>query len=261
MSDGPGEYAFRPIGFVRSPFTERAAAPRQAVVDGAEGVEGRIELEEGRGFEDALDGLEKWDRAWVVFVFHHNVEQGRGWRPKVQPPRAEEKIGVFATRSPHRPNPIGLSAVRIVRVEGLVVHVRDLDLLDGTPVLDLKPYVPYADAHPDARSGWLEARDPRPRWTVAWSGPALAQLAWLKERGVDLRGGIEAALSLGPQPHAYRRIRPVPGGLRLSHKEWRVDFTVDGATLNVVVLRSGYRAKQLETDAGLQLHREFVGAF
>ena len=206
-------------------------------------------------------GLDAWERAWVLFVFHRNVEQGRGWRPKVQPPRADAKVGVFATRSPHRPNPIGLSAVRIVRVEGLVVHVRDLDLLDGTPVLDLKPYVPYADAHPDARSGWLEARNPAPAWTVAWSGPALAQLVWLKERGVDLRANVEAALSLGPRPHAYRRIRPCPGGLRLSLKEWRVDFTVEGHVLSVVTLRSGYRPAQLASDASLHVHREFVAAF
>ncbi len=125
---------------MRSPFTERAEAPRQS--QRARGVEGRIELEPGQGFEDALAGLEAWDYAWVLFVFHQNVEQGRGWKPKVQPPRAEAKVGVFATRSPHRPNPIGLSAVKIVGVEGLVVHVRELDLLDGTPVLDLKPYVP-----------------------------------------------------------------------------------------------------------------------
>ncbi len=256
---GDGDYVFRPIGVVRSPFTERAAAPRQSVV--AQGVEGRIELQPGRGFEDALDGLGAWERAWVIFVFHHNVEQARGFRPKVQPPRAEQKMGVFATRSPHRPNPIGLSAVKIVRVEGLVVHVSDLDLLDGTPVLDLKPYVPYADAHPDARSGWLEARDPRPTWAVTFSGEALAQLSWLKERGVDLRAGLEAALSLGPQPHAYRRIRPFAGGLRLALKEWRADFTALGTTLHVATLRSGYRPRQLESDASLQLHRDFVAAF
>lgn len=254
-----GGYTFRPIGVVRSPFTERAEAPRQSSV--ARGVEGRIELEPGQGFEDALAGLEAWDYAWVLFVFHQNVEQGRGWKPKVQPPRANAKVGVFATRSPHRPNPIGLSAVKIVGVEGLVVHVRELDLLDGTPVLDLKPYVPYADAHPDARSGWLEPRDPGPAWTVAFSSLALAQLAWLMERGIDLRPSIEASLSLGPKPHAYRRIRPYAGGLRLALKEWRVDFAVEGATLTVLTLRSGWRPRQLESDPALHLHRDFVAAF
>ena len=254
-----GPFSFTPIGVVRSPFSERSQAPRQASV--AQGVMGRIELEPGHGFEDGLVGLDGWDYAWVLFVFHQNVEQGRGWRPKVQPPRAEAKVGVFATRSPHRPNPIGLSAVRVERVEGLTVHLRELDLLDGTPVLDLKPYVPYADAHPGARSGWLEVRDPRAAWTVAFEGPALAHLAWLDARGVTLRSGIEAALSLGPQPHAYRRIRPRAGGLRLALKQWRVDFTASGATLTVQALRSGYRAAQLEADASLTIHRDFVATF
>ncbi len=283
-------YSFSPIGVVRSPFVERVDAPRQASVargasdaagavgpsssageSGAAGARGWIELDAGRGFEDALVGLDGWEWVWVVFVFHRNVEQGRGFRPKVQPPRATSKVGVFATRSPHRPNPIGLSAVRIERVEGRVVHVRELDLLDGTPVLDLKPYVPYADAHPEARSGWLEVRDPRATWVVAFDPVAEAQLGWLQARAVTLRPAIEAALSLGPQPHAYRRIRPLPplaseGGarrLRLSLKAWRADFRVEGETLTVEAIRSGYRPAQLASagDASLDVHRDFVAAF
>jgi tRNA-Thr(GGU) m(6)t(6)A37 methyltransferase TsaA len=253
------QYLFEPIGVVRSPFTERAEAPRQAAA--ARDVPGRIELLPGRGFEDALEGLDGWEYAWVVFVFHRNVEEGRGWKPKVQPPRAEAKMGVFATRSPHRPNPIGMSVVRIARVEGLVVHVRDLDVLDGTPVLDLKPYVAYADAYPDAKSGWLEVRDPRVAWEVAFSPEATAELAWLEERGVDLRASITSVLALGPQPHAYRRIRKHGTGLRLALKEWRVDFTAEELRIVVHALRSGYRAKELATDAALTLHRDYEATF
>jgi tRNA-Thr(GGU) m(6)t(6)A37 methyltransferase TsaA len=252
-------FVFHPIGVVRSPFTERLQAPRQAAV--AEGVAARIELFAGHGYEDALSGLDAWEYAWVLFVFHKNVEEGRGWKPKVLPPRATEKHGLFATRSPHRPNPIGLSAVRIERVEGLTVHVRDVDLLDGTPVLDLKPYVAYADARPDARSGWLGATDPREPWTVEFGEHALAQLAWLRDRGVDLRAPIEASLALGPQPHAYRRIRRHGDGMRLSLKEWRVDFDVKGTRIVVQSLATGYRPKQLASDERLAVHREFVAAF
>ena len=251
------QYPFEPIGFARSPFAERMDAPRQA----PGGAPGRIELLPGRGFEDALEGLDAWDYAWVLFVFHENVEQGRGWRPKVQPPRSTEKHGVFATRSPHRPNPIGLSCVGIERVEGLVVHVRELDLLDGTPVLDLKPYVPYADARPDARSGWLDPRDPAPEWRVSFEREALAQLAWLASRGLELRPRIEAALALGPQPHAYRRIRRHADGFRLALKEWRIDFAAADSVISVHSIASGYRPRQLATDAGLALHRDFVAAF
>jgi tRNA-Thr(GGU) m(6)t(6)A37 methyltransferase TsaA len=255
----PGTFAFEAIGVVRSPFKERAAAPRQARV--AAGVEARIELFAGHGYEDALYDLDAWQYVWVLFVFHKNVEEQRGWKAKVLPPRATEKHGVFATRSPHRPNPIGLSAVRLVRIDGLVVHVRDVDLLDGTPVLDIKPYVPYADALPDAGSGWLGAGDPRAAWAVAFSENALEQLEWLRDRGVDLRAAIEAALALGPQPHAYRRIRKHGDAMRLALKDWRVDFAVRERCLVVRALESGYRPKQLAGDPSLAVHRAFAAAF
>jgi tRNA-Thr(GGU) m(6)t(6)A37 methyltransferase TsaA len=252
-------FVFEPIGVVRSPLAERASAPRQASL-GA-GVPARIELFAGRGYEDALAGLDAWEYVWVLFVFHRNVEEERGWRPKVLPPRATEKHGVFATRSPHRPNPIGLSAVRIDRVDGLFVHVRDVDLLDGTPVLDLKPYVAYADARPDAGGGWLVAADPRSGWVVEFGDGALEQLAWLRERGVDLRPSIEAALALGPQPHAYRRIRKHGTGMRLAIKDWRADFEVREHSLVVRRVESGYRRAQLASDEDFSVHRAFVARF
>jgi tRNA (adenine37-N6)-methyltransferase len=255
----PVQYLFEPIGVVRSPFLERVEAPRQAAA--GRGVQGTIELFAGHGFEDALKGLDGWEYAWVIFVFHKNVEEGRGWKPKVQPPRAEAKMGVFATRSPHRPNPIGMSVVKIERVKGLRIEVCDLDLLDGTPVLDLKPYVAYADAHPDAKSGWLEVQDPRPAWKVAFSPGASVQLGWLKERGVDLSASIMSVLTLGPTPHAYRRIRKHGAGMRLALKEWRVDFAVEKERIVVRGLRSGYRARQLASDPALTVHRDFEAQF
>lgn len=258
---------FEPIGVVHSPLIERAQAPRQPGVRlghepaASSRVDGCIELFAGRAFEDALVGLDTWEYVWVLFVFHRNIEQERGWKPKVQPPRAEAKVGVFATRSPHRPNPIGMSAVKIVRVEGRRVHVRGIDLLDGTPVLDLKPYVPYADAHPGARSGWLQPADPLPAWEVTFSEAATEQLAWLRTRGVDLRSGVESALALGPQPHAYRRIRTHGDGMRLALKDWRVDFRVEERTIVVRAVASGYRPKELQTQSELETHRDFAARF
>ncbi len=259
----------RPIGFVRSPFLEKAEAPRQAVAEGAEGVEGRIEMLAEH--EHALDDLDGFDRIWVLFWFH---EAKGGPRTKVLPPRSDKKRGVFATRSPHRPNPIGMSAVRLERVEGLVLHVRDLDLIDGTPVIDLKPYIPYADAFPDAASGWVGANgasgaaDPRPSWRVTFTERADAQLAWLATQGlaVDLRTRIADALALGPQPHPYRRIKKTDDGeLLLAVKEWRARFTVDaaGATIAVDSLRSGFRPRELAKgdDPALLVHRAFVALF
>jgi tRNA-Thr(GGU) m(6)t(6)A37 methyltransferase TsaA len=269
-----GGYRFEPIGFVRSPFRERAEAPRQGALAGD--VEARIELVKGRGYDHAVEGLAGWEYVWVLFVFHRNVEQARGWKAKVLPPRSARKQGVFATRSPHRPNPIGLSAVRMVGVDGHVVHVRGLDVLDGTPVLDLKPYVAYADAFPTAGAGWLEARDPLPGWEVRESDEAKTQLDWLAERGIDLRRPIHGALSLGPTPRPYRRIRLRGPDRELAVKDWRVDFTVaEGlpheklvaptptreGTILVRAIRSGYKARGSASAAVRALHAQFTEMF
>jgi tRNA-Thr(GGU) m(6)t(6)A37 methyltransferase TsaA len=156
----PDQIALRPIGVVRSPYRQRYGTPRQATVTqgtlGDAEQDARIELDESVVPAAALGGLEGFGRLWVVSWFHLN----QGWNPTVVPPRGPKvRRGVLATRAPHRPNQLGLSAVRVVRVEGHVVHVRGIDLLDGTPVLDLKPYVPYADAFPDAAAGWLDTLD------------------------------------------------------------------------------------------------------
>jgi tRNA (adenine37-N6)-methyltransferase len=153
------QFCCTPIGVVRSPYTERFGTPRQPSI--TEQVKGdamlpaRIELLPG--LEDMLPGLADFDRIWVVFVFHLN--QGHGARAR-SPRDASATRGLFATRSPHRPNPIGLSCLRLTGVEGRVLHVLGVDILDHSPVLDVKPYVPYADAFPDARAGWLENRVP-----------------------------------------------------------------------------------------------------
>ena len=148
----------RPIGYVRSPYAQRIDAPHQAtVVEGTSTgspAEAVIELEPDLP-EEALRGLEGFERIWVIFVFHRS----QGWAPLVRPPRGRLKRGVLATRSPHRPNAIGLSAVELVAVEGRTLRLRGVDFLDGTPVLDVKPYVPYADAFPGSRAGWIDEVD------------------------------------------------------------------------------------------------------
>jgi hypothetical protein len=175
------------------------------------------------------------------------------------------KRGVFATRSPHRPNPIGISALRLDRIEGLTLHVGELDILDGTPVLDIKPYLPYADAFPDSGTGWLENPDPLPSWDVAFAAAAEAQLAWIADRGAfDLRARIVETLALGPAPHPYRRIRRLADGeSQLAVKEWRARFAAADRTITVERVCSGYRARDLARDQGpiVELHRAFVARF
>jgi tRNA-Thr(GGU) m(6)t(6)A37 methyltransferase TsaA len=260
--DAPDTLTLTPIGTLHTAWASKVEAPRQPAA--ATDATGIIRLRPGINLEHAIEDLAGWERIWVIFWFHRN----RGWRPKVLPPRATSgRKGVLATRSPHRPNPLGLSALRLDHIDGLDLHVRDVDLLDGTPVLDIKPYVPYADAFPASGSGWLAA-DPRPGWTVIVSAQAAAQLAWLAQRiALPLRERILATLSLGPQPHPYRRIRRHgEAGLTLSVQDWRVDFQVAGEQVQVTRLRSGYQPAQLHRSARdpadpLRVHREFNAAF
>lgn len=246
---------FAPIGVVRTPFTERREAPRQPYAAGE--APGTIELLPGHRYEDGLRDLDGWSHLWLVYWFHLNTH----WRPTVLPPRSRSgRRGVFATRAPHRPNPIGLSLLRIVRVEGLRVEVLGVDMIDGSPVLDIKPYVPFADAAPDATTGWIAA-DPEPPWEVRWSPLAEAQLAWLAPHGVELREPATAALALGPQAHAYRRIRrDGPRGV-LSLKAWRVAFTVVERALVVDRVESGYRDEQLTRGVAPSPHAAYARAF
>jgi tRNA-Thr(GGU) m(6)t(6)A37 methyltransferase TsaA len=264
----PGSLILEPIGVVWTAAATRLEAARQPAASGD--APGRIELLPDRNLEHAVEDLEGWDYVWVIFWFHLNT----GWRPKVLPPRGpRRRRGVLSTRSPHRPNPLGLSAVRLERVDGLTLHVRGVDMVDGTPVLDIKPYVPYTDAYPGAASGWLEqagdgvgagqARDPVPAYEVCFEPLADEQACWIERRtGLPLRERIQALLGADPNPRPYRRIRRERDALRLAVQDWRVRFTVSGRQVRVEALASGYRSSQLATAAPaaqdpLAPHREF----
>ena len=143
-----------PIGLIRSPYKERHGTPRQAVLPAdveGEVREGCVILDTSIVPETALRDIEGFSRVWLITHLHLNPR----WGPLVKTPRGGARKGVLATRSPHHPNPIGLSAVELVSVDGPVLHVRGLDLIDGTPVLDIKPYVPFCDAFPASASGWI----------------------------------------------------------------------------------------------------------
>jgi tRNA-Thr(GGU) m(6)t(6)A37 methyltransferase TsaA len=256
-----GQLTLSPIGYVRTALATKVEAARQPRA--SRGEPGRIELLPGRHFEHALSDVEDWQYIWVLFWFDRN----EGWRPKVLPPRSRSgRKGVFATRSPHRPNPLGLSAVRLERVEGLTLHVRDVDMLDGTPVLDIKPYVAYTDALADAGDGWLSVaaapRDPVAAFEVHWELLAAEQAAWVEARtGLPLRERATATLALGPEPHPYRRIRREPEGFTLCVKDWRLRFSVAERRVHVAGVESGVRKSLLNgngaADAELALHREY----
>lgn len=234
----------RPIGYIRTPYAAKSEAPHQP--DPEAGIEGTIELLTGQNFEQALEDLEGIEKIWLIYWFDRNPN----WKPKVLVPRGPaKKRGVFATRSPHRPNPIGLTLVDLVRIDGLKVYVRNVDLLDGTPILDIKPYLPSLEAHPNARAGWideLERDAATPGFSISYSDLAQSQLAFLEERGVSLRSRIDTVLSQYTAPHPYRRIDRDDEGLFLAYRGWRVRFSVDGEQVLVTEVRSGYTSSAFE---------------
>lgn len=155
----PDEVMLRTIAVVCSPYKERFGCPRQPTVTsgvlGGSSQEGVLKFTNDERFKLALEDLDGFEYIWIISYLHMN----QGWSPKVTPPRGpRQKRGLFATRSPHRPNHIALSACQVagVNTTGLAISVRGLDLLDGTPVLDVKPYVPYCDSFPKARAGWID---------------------------------------------------------------------------------------------------------
>lgn len=148
----PGPFLLRPIGWVSSPYRRRFGTPQQASAHGSD-EPAVLRLDPALIPEVSLRDLAGVERLWVLSWLHRSGT----WGPLVRPPRgARVQRSLFATRSPDRPNAIGLSAVRLERIAGLDLHVRGVDLLDGTPILDLKPYVPYADAFPGSRAGWID---------------------------------------------------------------------------------------------------------
>lgn len=144
----------KPVAFYKGPFGSKFGIPRQSAL--VEGVEGRIVFTPEYRVREALRGIEGFSHLWLLWGFSANKEAKGEWQPTVRPPRlgGNTAMGVWATRSPYRPNPIGLSCVKLLRVEKLELVVGGADLMDGTPIFDIKPYIAYADSIPDAVSGF-----------------------------------------------------------------------------------------------------------
>lgn len=195
-------FTFDSIGTIHSCFKEKFGIPRQPGL--APASRASLELLPPYNQKEALVGLEKFSHLWVLFVFHHNLEQS--WRPTVRPPRlgGNQRLGVFATRSGFRPNPIGLSVVELIGVDSAgpspLLHLKGGDFVDGTPVIDIKPYIPYADSLPEAFGGFAD-RAPLSTLEVVFSPEAERQLA---QRAIpDLKSLICQVIGQDPRP-AYR---------------------------------------------------------
>ncbi len=230
----------RPIGYVECRPQYRYEAPRQGVL--AAGTEGVIRLNDDKDLLAGLQGLAGFDRIWVVFVLHLNET----WNPMVQPPHEDmEKKGVFATRSPHRPNRIGMSCVELVQVDGNEIHIRNHDLLDRTPIVDIKPYLPYADAFPEAKAGWLDAVD-ETEYRISIEPAAQEKADWiLAHAKLDVVNFVNVQLRFCPIDTEHKRIEPDGDGWVIAYRTWRIRYRVGEGGVTVTDIWSGYSAEDL----------------
>ena len=216
----------RPVARIRSDFPEKFGIPRQSGV--VESLEAKIVFEPEFRVMDAVRGLEDFSHIWLIWEFSEAVRDT--WSPTVRPPRlgGNVRMGVFATRSPFRPNPIGLSCVKLLKVEqdetlGPVLTVAGADLMDGTPIYDIKPYIPYADCHPEAVGGFTTKVDMKPL-TVDFPAELLAKVPEGK------RDALIGVLEQDPRP----RYQKDPGRIYgLSFAGLEVKFSVEAQTLTV----------------------------
>lgn len=193
------------IGHVASPFKEKFAIPRQpGLVDAAQG---KVMLTGDANNAELVKELEQFSHIWLLFVFHGT--QAQGWKPLVRPPRlgGNKKIGVLATRSTFRPNPIGMSVVKLLHVEVInkrvTLHISGIDLLDQTPIIDIKPYIPYSDALPGANAGFAQTQ-PNNNLAVMFSKAAQLSLIQFEQEYPRLGQLIEQVLAQDPRP-AYKQ--------------------------------------------------------
>jgi len=197
-------FTFRPIGHARCCYHEKHGCPRQTGLVPSSWA--TIELCRGSQFAQAVDGLEQFSHIWLIFVFNRAHDRGAAWHPCIETPRETQmaKVGVFACRAPDRPNPIGLSVValeKVTRVQGkpVTLHVRGIDLLDNTPILDIKPYIPYADRVDAATTGWI--RDEVPHWPVHLDDGVVVP--------PDLEVLLPQTLRIDPRPVPQKKRWPV----------------------------------------------------
>lgn len=219
------------IAHIRSDFKEKFGIPRQSGM--VEELRATVVFEPEYRKEDALRGLEGYSHIWLLWEFSESIRES--WSPTVRPPRlgGNERVGVFATRSPFRPNPIGLSSVRLLGIEkeegnGLVLQVAGADLLDGTPIYDIKPYLPHVDSHPEATGGFAgEVKD--------YKLEVECEEQLLKRIPAEKRTALLGILSQDPRP-AYQNDEKRVYGMKFSG--FNIKFSVKNGILKVLQIES-----------------------
>lgn len=217
------------IAVIRTDFKEKFGVPRQSGL--SEGAKGKIIFEPEYRNREALRGLSDYSHIWIIWGFSENKETDKGWSPTVRPPRlgGNVRVGVFATRSPNRPNPIGLSSVKLDKIEydkefGPVIYVSGVDMLDGTPVYDIKPYIAFTDSHPDAKCGFSDYTKEY-EITVEFLNDSIKKI---KECEVK---EIKNILSQDPRPSYIEDGDRIYG---MKFKDYEIKFRVENGTLFVL---------------------------
>lgn len=214
-----------PIAYIHTEFSEKFGVPRQSGLAGT--LCGTVVFEPEYRSPEALRGLDGFSHLWLIWGFSAN-RHGE-WQPTVRPPRlgGNERMGVFATRSPYRPNPLGLSCVEIERIDmdAATIYVRGADLMDGTPIYDIKPYIRYADSRPDAVCGYVDRLEERHLDVM------LPESEKSKIKDPEVRAALIQTLSLDPRPSYHNDPSREYG---LSFAGFNVRFKVDGERLIVI---------------------------
>jgi len=220
-------YQMQVIGYIESPYKQKFAIPRQPGL--IPEATGKLKLQAPYASETMIRGIEAFSHLWLVFVFHETAD--KGWSPMVRPPRlgGNTRKGVFATRATFRPNPLGLS---VVKLDGVEIHngavrllISGIDLLDGTPILDIKPYLPYSDALADARGGFADAA-PETSMTVEFSAAA-EQFCRQQSAYPKLQQLIEKVLKQDPRP-PYKKQRESEQTYGMTLYNFNIKWTVNG---------------------------------
>lgn len=228
------KFTFESIGIVHSCYKEKFAIPRQPGLVTASTAS--IELLAPYNEIEAVKGLEGFSHLWIGFIFHQHL--GKGWRPTVMPPRMEgkQRFGVFATRSSYRPNPLGFSLVELDRIEQkkerLLLHIRGADMLDQTPVIDIKPYIPYSDSIPKARGGFTERLDNH-SLSVSFSAQAKMQCILAANNYPEIEQFISQLLSIDHRPHYMKKMHKT---YSTRVYDYDLSWTVDGDSVMVIAI-------------------------
>lgn len=225
-----------PIGHFHGVSSEKYMAPRQAKLNRSP-ENGHIVLLPSCNFEQALVDLNGFEHVWILYWFNRNST----WKVKVSTPRGGIKRGVFATRSPHRPNPIGLSCVELLGIKGRTLHIGASDLLDKTPILDIKPYLTYADAFPLSKQGWIQ-EPPKNQYRVEWSQLSKEQGEFIELfQQIPFFNSVSLRLENNPFPFKNHRIKWMEDNqYELAFKTWRLTYLIEETSVKIIKITSGY---------------------